>query len=258
MSEFDGEHQPAGAAAGFFTQIRLAAGFLTILPLMPDAPAPESEVAASYAWFPLIGFTMGVAFALEDYALSFVLGHAIRSTLVVLSIALLSGGIHLDAIADTADALGAGRNRARALEILGDSRIGSFGAIALFFILALKVLALASLAGGARYAALMLAPTLARWSMVAVTFRLDYLRASGAGSALGLDRERNLEIASAIALIALAPFFSHRALGAYLAAIIAVIVLRRFYARWLGGVTGDLIGACGEVVETLVLIIFAS
>ena len=257
MNATNGE-PPSEATSGFLTQIRLAAGFLTIIPLMSAAPAPESEVAASYAWFPLIGFAMGIAFAGEDYALSFVVGHALRSALVVLSIAVLSGGIHLDAIADTADALGAGRNRERALEILRDSNIGSFGAIALFFILALKVLSLASLAGTARYAALILAPTLARWSMVAVTFRLDYLRESGAGSALGLNRELNLKIASAIALIAIAAFFSRRVLGACLAAIVAVVILRWFYARWIGGVTGDLIGACGEIIETLVLIIFAA
>jgi cobalamin synthase len=94
--------------------------------------------------------------------------------------------------------------------------------------------------------------------MVAVTFRMDYLRESGAGSALGLDSGRNLKIASATALLPAALFLSHRVLWCYLAAIITVVALRRFYSRWLGGVTGDLIGACGEIVETLMLMIFAS
>jgi adenosylcobinamide-GDP ribazoletransferase len=256
MSAADSERVPKPGS--LITQIRLAAGFLTILPLMPDAPAAEPQVQASYAWFPLVGLAMGVAFALEDYALSYLFGHAIRSTLIVLSVAVLSGGVHLDAVADTADALGAGRDRERALEILRDSNIGSFGAGALFFILALKVLSLASLAGTTRYLGLITSLTLARWAMVAVTFHLDYLRVSGAGSALGLDSERNLKIASATALIPAALFLSRRVAWCYLAAIIAVVVLRRFYSRWLGGVTGDLIGACGEIVETLMLMIFAA
>src|SRR5690348_7789148 len=141
------DEQIIAGPAGLFEQIRLAAGFLTILPLMPSTPAAEAQVAASYAWFPLIGLAMGASFALEDYALSFVLGHAIRAVLVVLSMAVLSGGLHLDAVADTADALGAGSNRERAMEILRDSTIGSFGAAALFFVLALKVLALAGMGG---------------------------------------------------------------------------------------------------------------
>ncbi len=241
----------------FLAQVRLAAGFLTILPVI-SAPASESDVAASLAWFPLVGLALGIALALEDYALAFFIGHALRSALVVLSMAALTGAVHLDGLADTADALGAGRDRDRALEILRDSRIGSFGAIALFFVLALKVLALAGLAGPPRLAALVLAPVASRWSMVAVGYRLEYLRPAGAGSALGLDSARNLAIASLVALAAFMPFVSHATLGACLAAFLGTFAMRRFYVRWMGGVTGDLIGACGEIVETLVLVTMAS
>ena len=112
---------------GLLLHLRLAASFLTILPLSIES-ASEADVAASMGWFPLIGLLMGIAFAIEDRALALVLGHAVRSAIVVLSMAALSGAVHLDGLADTADALGAGRDRTRALEILRDSRVGTFGA----------------------------------------------------------------------------------------------------------------------------------
>ncbi len=248
---------PAGSG-GILLQLRLATSFLTILPVAIDS-ANESDVAASMAWFPLIGVAMGIVFALEDYALAFVLGHALRSAIIVLSMVVLSGAVHLDGLADTADALGGGRDRIRALEILRDSRIGAFGAIALFFVLGLKVLSLAGLSGRSRLAALILAPTLARWALVAVSYKMDYLRTDGAGSSmLGRQNERNLAISSAIAILAMIPFISGKVIVTYLIAVIATVAMRSFYRRWLRGITGDLIGACGELVEVIAMIVIAS
>ena len=211
------------------------------------------------AWFPLIGLLMGMTFALEDRALAFLLGHAMRSAIIVLSMAVLTGAIHLDGLADTADALGAGHDRLRALEILRDSRIGAYGTIALFFALGFKVLSLASLSGKPRLAALILAPTLSRWALVAVSYKLDYLRAAGAGSSmLGRGSERNLTIASVIVLLAMIPLWSRRAFITCAMAVVATFAMRSFYRRWLEGITGDLIGACGEIVEVLAMVMFAA
>jgi adenosylcobinamide-GDP ribazoletransferase len=243
---------------GIFSQLRLAISFLTILPIRID-PASEADVAASMAWFPLVGVLMGIAFTLEDRVLSLLLPHAIRSVIIVLSMTLITGAVHLDGLADTADALGAGADRTRALEILHDSRIGAFGAIALFFALALKVVSVETVFGRPRLAMLVLAPTLARWAMVAVSHNVEYLRTAGAGSAmLGSARGPNLVIPSVVSLAAIIPLFSRRVLEAYAFAFLAILALRWFYRRWLGGITGDLIGACGEIVEVLAMIIIAS
>jgi adenosylcobinamide-GDP ribazoletransferase len=239
-------------------QLRLAVSFLTIVPIAIES-ANDSDVAASMAWFPLVGLAMGLTFALEDRALAVLFGHAVRSAIVVLSMVVLSGAIHLDGLADTADALGAGRDHVRALEILRDSRIGTFGAIALFFALGLKVLSLAGMSGKPRLAALILAPTLSRWALVAVSYKLEYLRAAGAGSAmLGRGSDRNLAIASAITLIATIPFISPKVIGTCGIAVIATLAMRYFYRRWLRGITGDLIGACGELVEVIAMVVIAS
>jgi len=240
---------------GLVTELRLAAGFLTILPLMPPAPADEAAVANSLRWFPLVGFVLGATACGFDFLVGRVFGTLVRSMLTIAAVSAVTGAVHLDALADTADALGAGGDRERALEILRDSHIGSFGAVALFFVLALKVAALASLAGSARYVALYVALGVSRWAQVAVADKLNYLRATGAGSAL-LGRG-SVRIASIVTALALTPaLIPSRTVAAIAVASLMVLALRFAYRRWLGGVTGDLIGACSELVEVAVLLAF--
>lgn len=244
----------------FFSEIRLATGFLTILPVLPPGAANDETVAKSFRWFPLVGFAIGAFLCFEDAMAALVLGHALRSAIVLMSLAAITGAVHLDGLADTADALGAGRNRARAREILRDSRIGTFGALAIVFVTVLKIGALAQLRDGPRYAALWLAPGLARWAMVAVAWQLDYLRPQGAGRVLLEGKDPNgLLMASVVAVSGAALVFSSmHALAACVVAVAAATALRAFYRRWLGGVTGDLIGAAGEIVEFCVLIAMAA
>jgi adenosylcobinamide-GDP ribazoletransferase len=251
--------QDGAARAGKLTEVRLAAGFLTILPVLPRSGAAPEALAASFGWFPLIGFALGAVLVAENFLLTPLFGDALAAILLVLTLTVLTGAVHLDALADTADALGAGSDRRRALEIMRDSRIGSFGAVAIVFFLALEMVALATMGEARRGAALWLAPGLARWAMMAVSWRLDYLRAEGAGTALlGSSDDRNLALASAIAAIAALPILSLRVMAAYLVATAVVVALRAAYRRWLGGVTGDLIGAAGELIEVAALLVMAA
>lgn len=251
-----GSRTPSPLARHIFTRIRLAAAFLTILPVAPADSAEPADIAASFGWFPLVGFVLGVTLCALDWSLAPILHPALRAVIVVAALTAVTGAIHLDGLADTADALGAGRDRTRALEILRDSRIGSFGAIALIFILTLKFVAIATADPADRRRALILAPGLGRWAMVAVSAGMDYLRPGGAGSAL-LGQERggsNPRLATIIGLIGVAVFAVHRSLAAIVAAAALTFAMRVFYRRWLGGITGDLIGAAGEIVETAVMI----
>lgn len=247
-----------GARGGKLTEIRLAAGFLTILPVLPRAEVAPETVAASFGWFPLVGFALGAMLAAENLLLTRLFGNALGAVMLVLTLAGLTGAVHLDALADAADALGAGRDRRRALEIMRDSQIGSFGTVAIFFFLACEIVALATMGEARRAAALWLAPGLARWAMVAVGWRVEYLRAEGAGTRLvGPGGDRNLALAGAIAALAALPVLSWRVLLAYAVAAALAAVLRTACRRWLGGVTGDLLGAAGELVELAVLLAMA-
>jgi adenosylcobinamide-GDP ribazoletransferase len=244
--------------AAHLVQIRLAASFLTILPLARAAPADSAEVAGSFGWFPLVGFAIGGVLCAADRWFGHFCAPAPRAVLTVALLATITGGLHLDGLADTADAIGAGRDRARALEIMRDSRIGSFGAITLILVIGLKIAVLAGSVGAPRYAALYMAPGLGRWAMVAIAQGLEYLRADGAGATLlARERRRNLWIATATAIVALIPVVARHALRACVIAVVITIALRSLYRRWLGGVTGDLIGAAGELVETAVLFAIA-
>jgi adenosylcobinamide-GDP ribazoletransferase len=246
---------PEGGAAGIGAQLRLAASFLTIIPLVGERPSSPQAVAASLGWFPMVGFIIGAALACEDAILTRMLGGAISAVLVVLTLTVVTGAVHLDGLADTADALGAGRNRRRALEILSDSRIGSFGAAAVFFALALEVTAIARSAGAARHAAIFAALGISRWAMVAVS-GLDYLRPDGAGAMLlgAQARRSNMTIAGLTVAGAMLPILGTHVVSAVIVAILVVAAMRSFFRRWIGGVTGDLIGACGMIVEVAVLI----
>jgi adenosylcobinamide-GDP ribazoletransferase len=248
------------AKGGFFTEIQLAFSFLTILPVIDQRPASEETVAASFAWFPIVGFLIGLALAGEDWILAHFFAQVIRSVLIIMSLTIVTGGVHLDGLADTADALGAGRERERALEILRDSRVGTFGASAIFFDLTLKILALSTLAGHRRYAALILAPMIARWAMLLVARGLPYLRAAGSGSTLLSGKVSGARTAG-VAIFTIVVMLMLGAIRpvalATVVAIAIVFAMRSFYRRWLGGVTGDLIGACGELVEIAALLAMA-
>jgi adenosylcobinamide-GDP ribazoletransferase len=257
--ENDTQAPPRVARGGKLTEIRLAAGFLTILPLLPRTAVSPETIAASFGWFPLIGFALGALLAAENLVLTPLFGDALAAAVLVLTLTVLTGAVHVDALADTADALGAGSDRRRALEIMRDSRIGSFGTVAIFFFLALEIVALATMGEARRAVALWLAPGLARWAMVAVGWRIEYLRAEGAGTLLvEPGGDRNLALAGALAVTAALPVLSWRMLLAYAAAAALAAALRAAYQRWLGGVTGDLLGAAGELVELAVLLVMAA
>jgi adenosylcobinamide-GDP ribazoletransferase len=250
---------PRVARGGKLTEIRLAAGFLTILPVLSRAAVAPEILAASFGWFPLVGFGLGALLAAENLVLTPLFGDALAAVLLVLTLTVLTGAVHVDALADTADALSAGSDRRRALEIMRDSRIGSFGAAAIFFFLAFEIVALMTMGEARRTIALWLAPGLARWAMVTVGWRIEYLRAEGAGTLLlAPGGDRNLALASVLVALATLPIFSGRVMLAYAVAVALAAVLRAAYRRWLGGVTGDLLGAAGELVEVAVLLVMAA
>ena len=149
----------------------------------------------------------------------------------------MTGALHLDGLADTADALG-GRTRERRLEIMRDSRIGTFGAAAVALDLLIKVGAMEQLVARGLLPALIAAGAVSRATSVLLAGWLPYARESGTGGVLG----RPSRIALAVCLPA-APF---------------ALPLRVVFRRLFGGVTGDILGAAIEVTETLALVFAAA
>jgi cobalamin 5'-phosphate synthase/cobalamin synthase len=228
-----------------------AIAFLTRVPLGRFIRLDPADVARGGALFPLVGAGIGTAVGGIAQELAPPLT-APLAALVGLAIgAALTGMLHLDGLADSADALGA-TSREHALEIMRDHAVGAYGAVALVLDLGLKAVALAVLAmrhDALRYAVCAVAA--ARVAPVALSFALPYARANGTGGALRGTGGFRVVVAAAIA-VAFAVLL-HAAVT--LVGTAVVIVLVGAAARYaLGGITGDVLGAASELCEIAALV----
>jgi cobalamin 5'-phosphate synthase/cobalamin synthase len=240
--------------------LRAAAGavsFLTRVPVGRFVDVGAADVARSTILFPVVGAGVGalaggVAAGLEHQLPSFV-----TAALAVAVAVTVTGAMHLDALADTADALGAS-DRAGALAIMRDSRVGTFGAAALVLDLLVKVsCAAALLEGGHVVAAFVAAGALSRAVSPPLAALLPYPRAEGGPGSVLTGRTSSVAAAAALAVgvgIAFAVWWD---VGYWLvaAAVCTAVAAALFFRRWLGGATGDCLGAATEVCETAVLIV---
>lgn len=235
--------------------LRIAIGFLTRFPFAVHGQLDAREHARSVACYPLVGILIGSVLA----ALAWCLRDApplMSAALLVAAWVACTGVLHLDGLADGADAwIGGIGDRARTLEIMKDPRSGPAGVVAVVLVLLLKFAALASLRAPA-WQALLLAPMLARAALVALVTWMPYAREKGLATPL-LDAPRTT---CAIALTATAlacALFGRSGMLALIAGVLVWLLARRLCLRRIGGYTGDTAGALAECVETTVLIVLA-
>lgn len=227
--------------------------FLTRLPV-PDPGWETGRLRRASRYFALVGAFIGTAQGLVWLGALWVLPPAVAAGLALGAGLLLTGALHEDGLADTADGLGGGTTRDRALEIMRDSRIGTYGAAAVVLSLGLRWAALASLGGEAGALALVIAATAGRALLVPATALAPYARGEGLGGAMG-GGAGPVEIAVALGTLLLVSAAAGPAGGlAVLAAAGAgALMLWRLVAR-LGGYTGDGLGAIAVLAETAALI----
>jgi adenosylcobinamide-GDP ribazoletransferase len=232
-----------------------AFAFLTRLPVW-RGPLLDVELGRSVSFFPLVGLVLGFALTGMTAALAGSLAPWLVAVLLATLLAALTGGLHLDGLADVFDALGGGcGDRVRMLEIMRDSRIGAHGATALVLALIAKVAALAQVAEHHDLLALLAFPTVARWLAAVLVVLFPYARAEGLGRAFNGEAGRiQVGAATAIAavtLIVLGPALILPAVGTA-----AVVLAFGFWLyRRLGGLTGDVYGAAIELGEVVMLIL---
>jgi adenosylcobinamide-GDP ribazoletransferase len=231
-----------------------AIAFLTRLPVLPrDLHA--AELGRSVGWFPAAGLVTGGA-AAGVVAIAGTGDPPLIAIAIVALGAFLTGGLHLDGVADVADGLGGGRgDRQRTLAIMRDSRIGAFGAIALVLLLLAKVQATAAVVRTTSGWPLLVAPVVARAIAALLVVRFPYARAEGLGRVFhdeGRPRDLVLAAVLAAAVVTLAGPVAALASAAALAVALALAV---WIHRRLGGLTGDACGAAIEVAELTVLVI---
>ncbi len=237
------------------TELRLAIAFLTRIPV-GNFSAENTQLARSMAFFPAVGLFLGLLLVMTRWLLTPWLPVDLVDLILVTLLALLSGGLHLDGLADVADGLSGGHDPQSRMRIMKDSSIGAHGALALILLLFLKVSALQGLGPEVKDAALVLMPTAGRWLQVTLALFAPYARNEGGTAApfVAAVSERELLGASATLLVAALFLVGMAALSILLVLAALVFLARRYFMARLGGVTGDVLGAVCEIGEVLLLL----
>ncbi len=240
-------------------RFRLALSFLTVFPA-GNTVLPSRGLAEAAPFFPLVGALLGLCYGVVGLVVRPVTGVAPAAVLVLILNFLCTRGLHLDGVADTADALAGGLVREKALQIMKDGAVGPMGASVLILLHLGKFAALVALPAGCFIAALLLMPLAGRWAMVLAGAAGKAARKEGLGllfvSALG---GKEALAASGLALIpAGAVFWFYRAhlftlVVALFGSLGGSFLLAAGLNRKLGGLTGDTLGAVCEGAELLLL-----
>lgn len=231
----------------------IAIEFLTPLRLRRVQTYDERTFAEALGWYPMAGLLIGAVLVLLDRGLSELLPAGPTAALLVAALALLSGGLHLDGVADTADGMAVQGDHARRLSVMGEGTTGPAGVMALVLVLLAQWSALASIPEGARVAALLLAPAVARWTVVPMGLAFRPARPAGLGHAVHRGQwPVAAPLATAITLAVALATFGVAGLGLALLGGAAAVLMAGAAARLLGGVTGDVYGAAIEVAQVAV------
>ena len=237
-------------------ELSAAVAFLTRLPVR----AAEPNLARACWAFPIVGAMVGATGGLVLIGgLLLNLPPLAAALLALLTATAMTGALHEDGLADTADGL-AGENPGRRLEIMRDSRIGAFGVLALVFSVGLRAAALVAIADAAAgFEALVLAAALSRGILPSLMYAVPLASTSGLAAMVGRPERGPTVVAAliaaggAVALLGPGHGFGGLLIGALIAALIGLLAKRR-----LGGYNGDVLGAAQQCAETAVLLYIAA
>ncbi|MFT4112587.1 adenosylcobinamide-GDP ribazoletransferase [Silvibacterium sp.] len=235
-----------------------AVQFLTRLPV-PTAPYEQDSLARAVKFFPLVGLLIGLGSTAIYRLLTPHLPALAVALMVVLFTIVLTGCLHEDGLSDAADGFGGGWDREKVLAIMRDSRIGTYGAVALVLSVLARVLLIASLPQAEAGAYLMAAPVLSRWSTLPLSFALPPARNRSEGHVDGqgariarLTTSSSLLIGSVLSLVIVAALLRWHALAPLLASVLVTLATALYYRRRIGGITGDCFGATNQLTEIVV------
>lgn len=232
-----------------------AVTFLTAVPIGRRARVGARDLRAGLLAFPVVGAMVGAVMASIAWGAAFVLPSLPAAVLGVGAAVVLTGAMHLDGLADTADGVGAALSKRDPSAAMHDPRLGTFGGAALALDLLLRISVLSALVVGPRFPMEAIAAgALGRAAAIALVAALPY---AGVGSGAG-GWTRGVGLGRCLVAIALASVIGFVAVGRGFGAMavaggIAAVVVGRWSNRRLGGVTGDTLGATAELAETLAL-----
>ncbi len=251
----------------FLTAVR----FLTRIPCPGDREYSQEYLDKSSRYFPLVGWIIGAAGAIVILLGTLVLPFPLSVLLSMIATILLTGAFHEDGFIDVCDGFGGGWTKAQILEIMKDSRIGAFGAIGMMMLLTLKFLSLVSLPHSLLPMALIAGHSVSRFASVSLLYTNDYVREDALSKSKPLARRiaiGELFFAGFLGIIPLIPLsFSVSQRWGIVGCLGTIWIVRwylaRYFMRWIGGYTGDCLGAVQQITEvtfylTLVAVVWKS
>jgi adenosylcobinamide-GDP ribazoletransferase len=231
----------------FFAAIK----FLTILPVPGGWSGDEKTLERSIPYFPLVGLLIGIIAAGLDYAVGRALPPLPASALTIFALICLTGGLHMDGLADTADGFFSARPRNKMMEIMRDSRIGVMGVLAVVSVVLLKVTLLTIIITSSRWVVILIIPLAGRAAIIALMTALPYARPEGGLATLFAGSRSWLHVLWAWGLLFAVSGWLAQGLG--LAAGFLALVITALFALYnrgkIGGYTGDTLGAVCELAE---------
>jgi len=249
-------------------KLLLALQFLTIVPFRDMGNVSEQEMGRTTTFFPMVGFVEGIVLALCAALFLKVFPTELTSALIVLILTVMNGGLHLDGLSDTFDALASRGNQEKKLSIMKDSTVGPMGVMAIVIALLLKYVLLNAVffhsSLRAYYAAVALMPVMSRWAMVPAAYYGRSARQDGLGR-LFIEHTKGSQLlsatAAAIALVLIVCVMSMQLPFIMFCLMFAMPILYAlgFAAVWFfngnfGGMTGDSLGAVNEIAVLVFLI----
>lgn len=230
----------------FFTALQ----FLTRIPVPRDSRTTKEQIGKAAAFFPLVGVIVGGSAALVFLLLQRVVPVSASVLCAIIFGAFLTNGFHEDGLADTFDGFGGGWTKERTLEIMRDSRIGTYGTLALIFLILGKFTFLSSLPASQIWRWLIVAHTASRWTILPLCAWLRYVRAEGQGK-LVAKQVGVLEIIVGTFTLLLVSLLLpwQAALAALLVTALVTILSGLYFRARLQGITGDCLGAANQLTE---------
>jgi adenosylcobinamide-GDP ribazoletransferase len=246
------------------TKLKLALSFLTIFPVHLTEALQPGDLGRAAVWFPLVGMMIGLLVAVARLGLVSIFPGPLAAVLVVTVWVVLTGGLHLDGLADCCDGLLAAVPPERRLEIMKDPRLGTFGGAGLLLYLLIKIGALFAIPvliypdSGilTSFLPLLLAPALARW-LVLIVAHQPMARPGGLGAEFALGVSWRTFLFAALIPLILVALGGWRGLAAAFLAHLITLAVILFARSRLNGMTGDVLGLTIELGEAAVLLVFA-
>jgi adenosylcobinamide-GDP ribazoletransferase len=243
-----------GSRSPWWGPVAGSIGFLTIVP-MPGGTLSQAGLSRAIAIFPLVGALLGAVLGGLGLALDGFLPAGPVAALLLAAGVLMTGGLHLDGLMDTADGAFGGRSAEARLAIMRDSRVGAFGAMAGALVLLVQFACLSELTGMWRLFALVAAFTASRWALVLALGLFPSARPDGLGAAWHAAVSRPACIAASLLAAAAALALWPLGIAALATGAIVTASGGRWLSRRLGGLTGDACGALAAMTETTVLVV---